>query len=87
MEMTFNTINIQSHGFKWTTWANLTIPSNKLVAFPGLSSFPAYENLYVVGKSLFIKKVYRYTGVNPQTGLYRFATKNANGNHLLPRTR
>jgi hypothetical protein len=84
MELTLNTINIQSRDFKWTTSANLTLPNNKLVAFPGLSSFPAYENTYVIGKSLFIKNVYHYTGVNPQTGLYSFATKNANGNPSAP---
>ena len=84
MELTLNTINIRSNAFKWTTSANLTLPSNKLVAFPGLSAFPGYENVYVVGKSLFIKKVYHFTGVNPQTGLYSFATKNANGTPSTP---
>ena len=83
IELTLNTINIRSSVFKWTTSANLTLPSNKLVAFPGLSS-STYANALVVGKSLFIKKVYDFAGVNPQTGLYSFATKNANGRPSVP---
>jgi TonB-dependent starch-binding outer membrane protein SusC len=84
MELTVNTINIRSNVFKWTTSANLTLPMNKLVAFPGLSDFPQYQDEYVVGKSLFIHEVYHFTGVNPQTGLYSFATKNANGMPSAP---
>jgi TonB-dependent starch-binding outer membrane protein SusC len=79
IELTINTINIKSTVFKWTTSANLTIPRNKLVAFPDLAAFPLYSSDFVVGKSLFNYYVYHSTGVNPQTGLYGFATKNASG--------
>jgi hypothetical protein len=78
-ELTLNTINIKSKNFLWKMSANLTVPSNKLVAFPDLINFPAYSLVYVVGKSLFISQLYHSTGVDPQTGLYSFATKNANG--------
>jgi TonB-dependent starch-binding outer membrane protein SusC len=83
MELTVNTINIRSNGFKWTTSVNLTVPSNKLVAFPGISN-TNYAYSLAVGKSLFIRRVYHWTGVNPQTGLYSFATKNANGMPSAP---
>jgi hypothetical protein len=83
MELTSIPSISDSNVFKWTTSANLTIPYNKLVSFPTINE-SGYGNLYVVGQSLFIKQVYHYTGVNPQTGLYTFATKNANGNPSTP---
>jgi TonB-dependent starch-binding outer membrane protein SusC len=79
LEVTLNTINIKSKKFSWSTSANLTVPSNKLVSFPNISNFGSYANRYVVGKSLFIQERYYSTGVNPQSGLYSFATKNPNG--------
>jgi len=79
IELTLNTINIKSKNFEWSSSLNGTIPSNKLVAFPNLANFSAYKNQYVVSKSLFIRQLYHNTGVDPQTGLYSFATKNANG--------
>lgn len=79
IELVLNTINIKGKNFIWTSSINLTIPCNKLVDFPNLANFSAYKYSYVVGKSLFIREVYHSTGVNPQTGLYSFATKNANG--------
>jgi TonB-linked SusC/RagA family outer membrane protein len=78
LEMTLTAAIIKEKNFSWTISGNLTVPSNKLVAYPGLNS-SAYATSYVVGKSLFIQELYHYTGVNPQTGLYSFATKNANG--------
>jgi hypothetical protein len=77
-ELTLNTINIKTKGFLWKMSVNLTIPSNKLVSFPGLIN-SVYATTYIVGKSIFINQVYHSTGVDPQTGLYSFATKNANG--------
>jgi hypothetical protein len=47
------------------------------VAFPNIQN-SSYANSYVVGKAIWIQHVYHYTGVNPETGLYTFATKNAN---------
>lgn len=84
VELTLNTINIKSGVFTWTTSVNLTIPNNKLVSFPNIANFPAYINTYVVGKPLSIQEKYYFTGVNPQTGLYSFATKNANGLPSIP---
>jgi TonB-linked SusC/RagA family outer membrane protein len=78
VELGLNIINIKGKDFTWTTTANLTVPNNKLVAFPNIKN-SVYANTYVVGKSLFIWELYHSTGVNPQTGLYSFATKNANG--------
>jgi hypothetical protein len=77
--LTLNTINLKGKNFIWKSTANLTVPNNKLVAFPGIENYPTYQYRYVVGKSIFINEMFHSTGVNPQTGLYSFATKNANG--------
>jgi len=78
-EVLVNTENIHSNAFEWSSSINLTIPSNKLVAFPNLANFAAYKNTYIVGESIFIKRTFQNTGVNPQTGLYSFNTKNTTG--------
>jgi hypothetical protein len=82
-EFTLNTVNIKTHHLSWTSSINLTIPSNKLVSYPDIANTP-YEYTYVVGKSLFIKEMYHYTGISSQTGLYTFETKNANGQPSYP---
>jgi hypothetical protein len=77
-EITVNSTNIKTANFSWTTTGNISIPENKLVSYPLIANSP-YKNIYVVGQSIFIKKVYHNTGVDPQTGIYGFTTKNANG--------
>jgi TonB-dependent starch-binding outer membrane protein SusC len=85
LELTVNSINIRSNAFKWTSAVNFTLPSNKLLAFPDINQYSAYRNKYVIGKSIFITHVFHSIGVNPQTGLYSFVTKNANGSPTAPR--
>jgi len=77
IEVTLNTINYRSKNFSWTNSLNLSIPKNKLVAFPNIENYPSYNFSYVIGQSLNIERVYHYLGVNPQTGLYAFNTKSA----------
>lgn len=77
-EFTLNTVNIKTRHLTWASSINLTLPNNKLLSYPDLANSP-YADIYVVGKSLFIKEMFHYTGLSPQTGLYTFETKNANG--------
>ena len=79
LEIVLNTTNIRSASFLWTTSLNLTLPSNKLVAYPNIDN-SSYQFTYEVGKSLATRFLYRYTGVDPQTGLYTVATKDGSGN-------
>jgi TonB-linked SusC/RagA family outer membrane protein len=83
-EFILTSTNVRSKAFEWSTSINGTLPYNKLVSFPNLANFGSYKYSYVVGKSLFIKPVYHSAGVNPQSGLYSFATKNANGVPTVP---
>lgn len=80
IEMTLSTTNIQKKNFSWTSNFNLTVPKNKLIAFPGLES-STYANKYVIGKSITIQKLYNSTGVDPQTGIYSF--EDVNGDNRL----
>lgn len=76
IELELNTLNIQTTDFSWSTFFNVTVPRNKLVEFPDLESFPVYANAYVVGKSLEIIKLYRYSGIDPTSGVYQFEDVN-----------
>lgn len=76
-EFELSSTNVRSRHFAWKTALNLNIPRNKLVSFPGISAFPFYEGRYEVGQPLAITyKLFRYTGVDPQTGLYTFEDRN-----------
>jgi len=74
-EFTLSIVIIKSRNFNWTTHCNLTIPSNKLVSFPGIDS-TGYASTYKVGLPINgINKVYQFLGVNDMTGIYQFASK------------
>jgi len=63
---------------KWQTSLNVSIPRNKLVAFPGLEG-STYANSYSIGQPTSIVKLYNYEGIDPQTGLYKFTDYNGDG--------
>lgn len=77
-ELTLNTRNIDRKRFKWVTTFNITLPKNKLISFPGLAG-SSYANTYVEGQSLNVIYGYKYTGVDPQTGVYTFKDVDKNG--------
>src|SRR5690606_40990870 len=84
IEVEVTTINIHRSVFSWNTSLNLTIPMNKLVDFPGLStSAPQYAERYVVGEPLNISRLYRYTGIDPATGMYQFEDTNDDGAYTI----
>jgi TonB-dependent starch-binding outer membrane protein SusC len=74
-EFTLHTLNIQSGAFRWTTDINLTIPSSKLLSYQNLAA-SSYRNTYIIGQSLFIKKLYTGTKVNPADGKYEWISAN-----------
>src|SRR5262249_55217190 len=77
-ELMLNTVNIKSNNFNWSSSLSLTLPYNKLIAFPNLDATP-YGSTLTVGQPLSASKLYHYTGVDPQTGIYMFETKNTSG--------
>jgi TonB-linked SusC/RagA family outer membrane protein len=78
LEILLTTKNIVAKSFSWTTALNMTVPSNKLLAFPGLAT-SSYAGLYVVGQPVTVINRLKYTGVDPQTGLYTFQDLNHDG--------
>lgn len=82
IEATLRTINIATREFRWTSSFNLTVPKNKLIAFPSLAS-SSYQNTYIIGQPISIKRVFKFTGVNDSTGVYQFASSRG-GNTFNP---
>src|SRR5690606_24202612 len=80
-EIQLNSTNIASTDINWTTALNLSIPQNELVSFPNIDDYPEYKEQYAVGEPLTILKLYRYTGIDPVTGLYTVADINQDGVH------
>ncbi len=78
LELELNTKNIQTSNLLWTTSFNITIPRNKLIAFPNLET-SSYGSSYEIGKPLSIVNTYRYIGVDPETGVYAFEDVDGNG--------
>lgn len=73
-EISLSTVNFDSKDFKWNTRFNISLPKSKILKMPSQSSI--YSN-YVLGKSVNGILLYKYAGVDPQTGKYTFT--NAKG--------
>jgi TonB-linked SusC/RagA family outer membrane protein len=77
-EFELNTRNIQGKDFSWRTSFNITFALNKLLKYPGIEN-SSFSNTYEVGKSLSIVKGYKFTGVDPATGVPGFLDVNKDG--------
>ncbi len=77
-EITLRTVNFQKPNFSWTTNFNISFSKNKLLSFPNLEA-STYRNQFVIGEALNINKVYHYTGLDSQTGVYTFEDMNGDG--------
>jgi TonB-linked SusC/RagA family outer membrane protein len=82
-ELELSTNNIISNGFSWTTTANISIPRNTLLAFPGLET-SAYASMYTIGQPLSTIKKLPYAGVDPHTGVFTFEDHDKNGSVEIP---
>ena len=80
-EFEFNTINIKSSAFSWTTSFVFSIPQNRLLSFPGLST-SSYKSNYQVGSPLNIATGFKILGVDPKTGIYQFVANDGSINNL-----
>jgi hypothetical protein len=68
LELDLTTINLRRADLEWTTSINFTLPKNKLVSFPGLTSNPNYSNSYIIGQPVNLTKLYHYLGINSADG-------------------
>lgn len=71
LELMINVNPIKTKKFNWQSSVNFTAPKNKLIAFAGLEDGP-YASSYILGQPINIRKLFRFAGVNPTTGLYEF---------------
>jgi len=86
IELSLHTVNIKRGTFSWSTDINFTKAKNELRSYPNLEA-SSYGNQYVIGQSLSIVKLYHYTGIDPQTGLYTFEDFNGDGMVSAPEDR
>lgn len=86
VEFELKTVNFQNEKFSWSTGLNLSFLRNKLVSFPDLEG-STYANQYIVGEPLNIRKVYAFTGINPETGIYEFKDYDGDGSISFPNDR
>lgn len=72
---------IRKKAISWKVTANLTVPFNKIVSFPGIERSSFYNPVYSVGYSSDALKVYHTQGVNPATGIFNILDVDMNGDY------
>jgi hypothetical protein len=79
-EFSLNTLNAKGRVFSWNTSANLTIPRNKLVRFPGIeeTAYADGSSGVIVGQPLGVIKVGKYAGMDPINGQHLLIDANGN---------
>lgn len=78
IEISLNTQNIKTKEFSWSSSFNISQNKNELISFPNLEG-STLANQYIIGEPLNIRRLYHFTGVDPQTGLYTFEDVNNDG--------
>jgi TonB-linked SusC/RagA family outer membrane protein len=69
-EFVLNTRNINSRDFTWSSSINFSVPRSILKEYPGIEASGTIN--YELGKSVTGVKVYKFVGVNPETGNFNF---------------
>ncbi|WP_160290279.1 SusC/RagA family TonB-linked outer membrane protein [Flavihumibacter solisilvae] len=77
-ELELTTSNIKRQSFEWNTSLNISLPRNELLSFPNLAA-TSYANQYVEAESLNIVQWFRFSGVDPATGLPAVEDVNKDG--------
>jgi TonB-dependent starch-binding outer membrane protein SusC len=78
LEIQIASKNISNKVLTWSSSMNLSFNRNRLLSFPGLSN-SSYVNNYFIGMPIGTRKLYRFVGVDPLTGLYSFDDADGNG--------
>jgi TonB-linked SusC/RagA family outer membrane protein len=82
-EFELNGTLIKNERMNWNMSFNLTIPANKLLAYPNLSG-SNYAYRYEIGKSIYLRKLFHSMGVDSKTGIYAFQDVNKDGQITYP---
>ncbi|MFB2118740.1 SusC/RagA family TonB-linked outer membrane protein [Parapedobacter sp. 2B3] len=70
---------IQKGNWHWSTNFNLSVPRNKLLAYPDLAT-STNRTIYIIGQPLDIRRLYN-TSVDPATGM--FVVEDYDGNGII----
>jgi TonB-linked SusC/RagA family outer membrane protein len=73
-EFTVQAKILNQKDFSWNASFNVSVPRNKLLAFPNLST-SSYATTYLLGRSINEKIGFKSAGVNSTTGLFQFYNK------------
>jgi TonB-linked SusC/RagA family outer membrane protein len=73
-EFVLNAMPVKSKQLSWNISANLTIPRNKLLSYPGLS----FASIYTKGQPLSLVKALHFGGLDSAYGNYVFLDVNGN---------
>jgi TonB-linked SusC/RagA family outer membrane protein len=83
-EFLVNTTNIRKKDFSWRSSFNISIPQNKLIAYPDLEN-TSYASVWSIGQPVTIQKYIQYQGVDPTTGIYKLNGINLSKDKIEPR--
>lgn len=77
-EFSISSQNIKTKDFSWQTNFNISFTKNRLLSYPGLEE-GTESSFYVIGKPINIVKLYKYEGLDPETGNFTFKDYNEDG--------
>lgn len=77
-EFELSASSVKTKNFSWSSSINLSLPSNKLLSFPGLSS-SFYRTNYIEGESLNMINLVHSLGVDPVSGVFSFEDTDKDG--------
>lgn len=77
-EFSISSQNIKTKDFSWHTSFNISFAKNRLLSYPGLEE-GTESSFYVIGKPINIVKLYKYEGLDPETGNFTFKDYNEDG--------
>ena len=77
-EVELSSLNLKGRSFSWRTSFIISLPKNKLIAFPNIEE-TSYQNTYRVGQPLSLAILYKYQGIDPETGFYSIEDVNEDG--------
>lgn len=80
VEAELTTKVIDGKHFNWQAGFNITVPKNRLLRFPNLST-STYANSFVIGQPINVICAYRYLGVDNATGVFAFEDVNKDGSY------
>ncbi|MEC4115091.1 SusC/RagA family TonB-linked outer membrane protein, partial [Myroides pelagicus] len=77
-EFSISSQNVKSNNFTWNSNFNISFSKNRLISYPGLEE-GTESSYYVIGMPIHITKLYKYEGLDSQTGNFLFKDYNDDG--------